>query len=66
MQIPLYLQLFVGGLIPYLGYLSLFAYSGHQLILCCVLVFLRLVYPMLPVSLDCHFFNAISVFFNVD
>jgi hypothetical protein len=37
----------------YLHYLCLFAYSGVQHILCCVMccVFLRLVYPMLPVSL---------------
>jgi hypothetical protein len=37
----------------YLCYLCLFAYSGAQHILCCVLRFvcLRLVYPMLPVSL---------------
>jgi hypothetical protein len=49
----------------YLRYMCLFAYSGVQHILCCVFVFfvlctlccrflwiLRLVYPMLPVSLD--------------
>jgi hypothetical protein len=35
----------------YLRYLCLFAYSGVQHILC--YVFLRLVCPMLPVSLDC-------------
>ena len=34
-----------------------------QQILCCVL--LRLVYPMLPVSLDCPFFIVPSIFFNV-
>ena len=33
----------------YLRYLCLFVYSGIQHILCCV--FLRIVYPMLPVSL---------------
>ena len=44
-------QLFLGGLMPYLRYLCLFTYSGVQHILC--YVFLRLVYPMLPVSLDC-------------
>ena len=39
----------------YLRYLCLIAYSGVQHILCWVFVFLlfRLVYPMLPVSLDC-------------
>jgi hypothetical protein len=38
----------------YLYCLCLFAYSGVQHILCCV--FLRLVYSVLPVSLDCPFF----------
>ena len=39
------LQLFVGGLLSYLRYLCLFAYSGVQHILCCVFCFvcLRLV-----------------------
>jgi hypothetical protein len=47
-------QLFVGGLMSYLHYLCLFAYSGAQYILCCVFVLcLRLVFPKLPVSLDC-------------
>jgi hypothetical protein len=44
----------------YLRYLCLLAYSDVQHILCCV--FLRIVYPMLPVSLDCPFFIAPSVF----
>jgi hypothetical protein len=43
----------------YLHYLCLFAYSGIQHIVCCV--FLRLVYPMLPISLDCPFLIALSV-----
>jgi len=43
----------------------LFVYSGVQHILCCVFVFHRLVYPILPVSLDCQFFIAPSVFSNV-
>jgi hypothetical protein len=47
----------------YLRDLCLFAYSGVQHILCCV--FLRLVYPVLPVSLDCPFLVAPSVFSNV-
>jgi len=34
-------------------------------VLCFCFVFLRLVYPMLPVSLDCSFLIATSVFFNV-
>jgi hypothetical protein len=46
------------------GYLCLFAYSGVQHILCCF-VFLRVVYPVLSVSLDCPFFIALSVFSNV-
>jgi hypothetical protein len=44
-------------------YLCLFADSGVQHILCCV--FLCLVYPMLPVSLDCSFLIARLVFSNV-
>jgi len=49
----------------YLPYLCLFAYIDVQHILCCVFVFLRLVYPMLLVSLDCPFLIAPSVFSNV-
>jgi hypothetical protein len=50
----------------YLHYLCLFAYSGVQHILCLVFFgFLRLVYPMLPVFLDCPFMIAPTVFFNV-
>ena len=41
---------------------TLFAYSGVQHILCCV--FLRLVYPILQVSLDWPFLIASSVFSN--
>ena len=40
-------------------------HSGVQHLFCCVLVFLRLVYPMLPVSLDCSLFTAPQVFSNV-
>ena len=60
-----YLQLFVfvGGLISYLRYVWLFANSGVQHILCCV--FPRIVYPMLPVALDCPLLIAASVFFSV-
>jgi hypothetical protein len=39
------------------------AYSDVQHMLCCV--FLRLVYPILPGSLDCPFFIAPLVFSNV-
>ena len=62
-SVLLCLQLFVGGLMSYLCYLCLFANSGIQHILSCV--FLRLVYPMLLVSLDCPFLIAPSVFCNV-
>jgi hypothetical protein len=58
-----YLQLFVGGCMSYLHYLFLFVYSGVQHILC--FVFLRLVYPILPVSLDYPFLISPSVFSNV-
>ena len=37
-SVRLYLQLFVGWLMPYSRYLCLFAYSGVQHILCCVFV----------------------------
>jgi hypothetical protein len=41
----------------YLRYLCLLAYSGVQhIVLCCV--YLGLVYPMLPVSLDFPFLIA--------
>ena len=59
-SVRLYLQLIVGGLI---SYLCLLAYRGVQHILCGV--FLRLVYPILPISLDCLFLIAIQVFSNV-
>ena len=47
----------------YLRYLCFLGYSGVQHLLCCV--FPRLVYPMLPVFLDCPFLIAPSVFSNV-
>jgi hypothetical protein len=51
----------------YLHYLCLFAYNGVQHILCCVfaLLFFALLPSMLPVSLDCPFLIAPSVFSNV-
>ena len=57
-SVHLYLQLFVGRRMSYLRYLCLFTHSFVQHILCCVFVlfFLRLVYRVLPVSLDCPFF----------
>jgi len=47
----MYLQLFVRGLMSYLCYLCLFAYSGVQHILCCV--FVSFFFVLLPVSHDC-------------
>jgi len=47
----------------HLRYLCLFAHSGVQHILCCVLALSFFI--MLPVSLDCQFLNATSVFSNV-
>ena len=68
-SVRLYLQLFVGGLMFYLSYLCLFAHSGVQHILCSVFVLfvfvLCLVYPMLPVSLECPFLIAPLVLSNV-
>jgi hypothetical protein len=49
----------------YLCYLCLFAHSGVQHILCCVFVLFFFVLSMLPVSLDCPFLIAPSVFSNV-
>ena len=64
----LYLQLCIQGLVSYLRYLCLLAHSGVQHILGCVfcLVCPQLVYPMLPVSLDCSFFIVPSVVSNVN
>ena len=66
-SVRLCLQCFVGVLMSFLHYFCLFTYSGVQHILCCVFVLfcLRLVYPMFPVSLDCPFLIAPSVFSNV-
>jgi hypothetical protein len=51
----------------YLCYLCLFAHSGvqHIIVLSFCFTFLRLVYPMLPVSVNCQFVIAPSVFSNV-
>jgi len=52
----------------YLRYLCFLAHSGFQHIVLCSafgFVCLRLVYPMLPVSLDCIVFVAPSVFSNL-
>ena len=37
----------------------------EHIVLCFCFVFLRLVYPMMPVSLDCPFLNPPLVFSNV-
>jgi hypothetical protein len=62
-SVLLYPQLFVGGLMSYLRYICLFAYSGLQHIV--FYVFHRLVYPMLPVSLDCPFLIAHSKIWEI-
>ena len=55
-NVRLYLQLFVGGFMPYWGYLCLLAFRVVQHILSVFcFVFLCLVYPMLPFSLDFPF-----------
>jgi len=58
--VRLYLQLFVGMIISYLRHICFVCvYSGVQKICCCVFVLfifvLCLVFPMLPVSMDCPF-----------
>jgi hypothetical protein len=49
---------------PGLRYLCLVVYSCVQNILCFCFVFLRLVYRMLPVSLDCLPFLIVSLVFS--
>jgi hypothetical protein len=53
-SVRIYLQLFVGGRMSYL-----------HIVLCLCFVFLRLMYPMLPVFLHCPFLIAPSIFSNV-
>ena len=62
-SVRLYLQLFV--LVSYLRWLCLVAHNGVQHILYCVFVCLRPEYPVLPVSPDCLFLIASSVFSNI-
>ena len=65
-SVRFYLQLFAGGPMSYLRYLCFFVHSGVQhIVLCFCFVFLRLVYPMLPVSLDCPFLIATLVISNI-
>jgi hypothetical protein len=52
----------------YYRYFCVFTYSSVQQMLCCVVfsfVFLRLVFPMLQVSLDCPLFIGPLVCSNV-
>jgi hypothetical protein len=66
-SIRLYLQLFVGGLMSYLRYLCLFAYSDVQQILCCVFaLFLFVLCPhvtsLSSVSIfDCPFGTCLRI-----
>ena len=61
------LRLFVVGFMSCLCYLRLLAHSGVQHLLCCVFCFvcLRLVYPILPVSLNCPILIAPSILYNI-
>ena len=69
MLVRLYLQLYVEGLMSYLRYSCLLAYSVVQHIcvvfLCCLSLVLCLVYPILPFSLNYLFFIHPSVFSNM-
>ena len=62
---PVYLHLFIGGAI-YVTCVFL-THSGVQHILCCALCLMVFVLCtfILPVSLDCPFFIALSIFSNV-
>ena len=55
-----YMCVFVAGSMSYLCYMCLFVYNGVQahIVLCFCFAFLRLVYPMLLVSLDCPFLDC--------
>ena len=63
MSVRLYLQLFVWGFMSYLWYLCIVVSNTYCVV--SLVFFLLLVYPMLPVSLDCSFLIALSVFSNV-
>ena len=62
-SVCLYLQLFVKGIMPYLRYLCLLAHSGVQHIFVCL--FFKFFCVLLPISLDCPFLVASSVFSNI-
>ena len=58
--IRLYLLLFVRGLVSYLHYLCVFAYSVVQHMLCCVFFSLRLLYPMCECVWVVHFLLSLQ------
>ena len=62
-SVRLYLQLYVGGPMSCSDYLLTHSCVQHTLCFC--FACLSLVYLMLPVSLDCPYFIAPSVFSNV-
>ena len=62
--IILYDMLLVGSVLFLVGSVLLIILV-FCVVFCCVFCFVCLVYPMLPVSLDCPFLNAPSVFSNV-
>ena len=65
-DVRLCLELFAGGPMSYLRYLCLFAHIDVKYILSWFcFACLCLVYPVLPVSLECPFVIAHSVFSNV-
>ena len=50
----------------FVRYLCLSEYSGVQHIVCCIFVlYVFVLCPMLPISLDCPFLIALSVFSNI-
>ena len=66
-SVRLYLKLFVGGLMSYLCYLCLLAYSGVQHILCCVVFFClsSSVYPCVASFSEMSIFDCPLVFSTV-
>jgi hypothetical protein len=64
-SVRLYPQLFVGGLMSYVFFVCLHIVLSTTYCVVFLFCFLRLVCPMLPVSLDCPFLIAPSVLSNV-
>ena len=62
LTVRLCLQSFVGGLMSYLHYLCLFAYSGVQHILCCAFVLFVFVLPNVASFSGLSIFDCPSVF----